>query len=87
MDILCLLYLWDIQLTSKPARLEENTAYLQNLLVISHPSVLKILKLAVLLRSYERFSTGKMNSNGLFRSVCMTKGVERTYSIHMDVWS
>ena len=36
--------------------------YLHNLLIISNPSVLKIFKLVVLLCSYERFSTGKVNT-------------------------
>ena len=36
--------------------------HLQNLLVISNPLVFKMLKLAVFLCSYEKFSTGKVNT-------------------------
>ena len=39
---------------------EKNTVYIQNLHVISNPSVLKILKLVVILRS--NVSTGKVNA-------------------------
>ena len=91
MDIL---YLWNIQLTSKPAGQEKNTAHLQNLLVISNPSVLKILKLVMLLCSYERFSTGKVNANRLQFIVLLKQflytnrresGVRSTYNFCTNV--
>ena len=47
---------------NQPDKSKIYIAYLQNLLVISNSPVLKIIKLAVLLHSYERFSTSKVNS-------------------------
>ena len=47
----------------KPGRWEENTAYLQNLFIIINPLAVKIFKLVnMLLRCYENFSTGKVNT-------------------------
>ena len=63
-----ILHLWNIQLTSASPEENIHVAYQQNLLVISSPPVFKILKLAVLLRSYDRFSTGKVTANGLILS-------------------
>ena len=59
------MYLWNIQLTFKqPGKRKIQCTYLQNLLVISNPSVLKISCYC----SYERFSTGKVNVSGLHHS-------------------
>ena len=52
-----------LHIISKPASQDENTAE-PTPLFISNPSVLKIFKLVVLLHSYERFYTGKVNANG-----------------------
>ena len=65
MDVLVLHLGTYSYVTSKPASYKENTVYLQNLLVIGNPLVLKFLKLAMELQSYEKFSTGKVNANGL----------------------
>ena len=54
-----ILHLRNIQSTSKPAKSEENTAYVQNLVVISSPTAF------FKCRNYckARFSTDKVNMN------------------------